>query len=486
MDLKEMFAKYSSGEMAAHSELGTRDESRQTRNFGTRIAKMKTVTGINARALVFKDLVIPFNPFTGKPDDVYGKQTPFRPILLVSQTIEGLKDAMASNPEMKEFWERELGLTLNPGPTTMDEYRAFKAHGYIFPRVTSYSTVTINFNGMRGFPDFNRKYMVDATQLNAEGSYDAADAPVWHKAATFFNAGLKNEVDEVVKALEEQGASKDAISTQRRAIYAKSPVGFVRPTNLLPFLFYPLDVVPAAPDKDNPQAIESCIRYYSYTDKWVVPLKEAMAKNTFDEDIDFFDFTIKTPSSQDRQQNGKVYTDEDANAIYQALVITNTDGRLSLHGGNTSEGTRTVPNSECFAPVIEAAKRYFLYSQEQSSIEGGETFEKIMAASSRFAPITSILGNFLPACNDVYLQSFATSKYFTDRVKQANSEFFTMMNPKNALALAENDEEELEAAAEEQRKGIADLMKEANGTTEGQDDAGLGTVPMSPMDLQME
>ena len=484
MDIKEMFAKYSSGEVAAHSELGTRDENKQTRNFGTRISKMKTVTGINARAMAMKDLVIKFNPFTGKSDETYNAKTPFRPILLVSQTIEGLKDAMASNPEMKTFWEKELGITLNPGPATMEEYLAFKAKGYIFPRVMSYYTVSLNFGGLRGFPDFKVKYTVDPEQLNPEShSYDPETAPVWHKAAVFFNAILKREADDIVKALEDKGANKDAIKDQRSAIYSKAPVSFVRPTNNIPFLFYPLDVIPKAPDPDNPTAIEADIRFYSYTDKWVTALKEAMSKPTFDEDIDFFDFTIKTPSSNDRQMSGKVYTDEDANAIYQAMTITNTDGRMALHTGSTTEGSKTVPNKDVFAPILEAARRYFLYSQEQSSAEGGETFEKIMAASSRFRPITQAMSNFLPACNDAFLATFATSPYFTDDVKKANSEFFTMMNPRNALALAAEDEDELQAAADEQRQGLNELIQEANGG-EGVGELGTSGIDMSDLNLE--
>ena len=329
MDLKEIFAKMNSGEVAAHSELGTRDESKQSRNFGTRIAKMKTVTGINARALVMKDVVIPFNPFTGKADDMYNKVTPFRPILLVSQVLSGLKDAMAENAEMKAFWEKDLNITFAAGAPTMDEYRAFKAAGYIKPRVMSYPTVAMNFSGTHGFPDFKVKYTVDPTQLNEQGTYDYQTAPVWHKAAAFFNSMLKAEADEVVKNLEANGANKEAVQAQRRAVFQKSPVGFVSPSNLIPFLFFPLNEIPKPIEPDHAQELEAYMRYYSFTDKWTVPLKEAMSNPLYDEDMDFFDFTVKTPSSNDRKSNGQVYTDEDANALYQAMSIINTDGRVA-------------------------------------------------------------------------------------------------------------------------------------------------------------
>lgn len=463
MDLKEIFAKLNSGEVAAHSELGTRDESKQSRNFGSRISKMKTVTGINARAMVMKDVVIPFNPFTGKTDEVYTKATPFRPILLVSQVLGGLKEAMASNPDMKAFWEKELGIAISEGAPTMEEYIAFKKAGYVKPRVMSYPTVAMNFNGAHGFPDFKVKYLVDGAELNAEGTYDYQTGPVWHKAAAFFNAMLKKEADEVVKNLEANGANKDAIKTQRGAVYQKAPVSFVAPTNLVPFLFIPLNELPPNVSADNFMDIEKHMRYYSFTDKWITALKEAMTDPVYDEDMDFFDFTIKTPTSQDRQSNGKVYTDEDANAIYQALTITTTDGRVALHSGSTSVNGQSVKNEECFAPLIAAAHRYFIDSQEQSGIEGGKTFEKIMSASSRFRPITQAMDNFLPACNDVFSSVFASTKYFTEDIKRGNSEFYVMMNPQNAVGLAAVDEEELEEAAAAAKKGISDLISEATG-----------------------
>lgn len=475
MDLQEIFKKMNSGEVAAHSELGTRDESKQSRNFGTRISKMKTVTGINARAMVMKDVVIPFNPFTGKADDVYNKKTPFRPILLVSQVLKGLKDAMASDADMKAFWEKELHITFSEGEPTMDEYAAFKNAGYIKPRVMSYPTVAMNFAGLRGFTDFKVKYTVDPTELNEQGTYEYQSAPVWHKAAAFFNSMLKAEADEVVKSLENNGANKEAIQAQRRAVFQKSPVSFVSPSNLIPFLFFPLNAVPKAIDAAHAQELEACMRFYSFTDKWTTALKEAMSNPTYDEDMDFFDFTIKTPSSQDTQSNGKVYTDEDANALYQAMTITNTDGRLALHGGSSVDGSgKPVKNEECFAPIMEAAKAYFLQSQEASATEDGETFEKIMAASSRFRPITQAMDNFLPACNDVFAATFANTKYFTEDIKRGHAEFFTMMNAKNALALSDADDDELEEAAAAQRKGLDDIIKEATGGAQSADAAILG------------
>lgn len=459
-----MFTQMSSGEVKAHSELGTRDESKQVRNFGTRIQKLKTVTGINARILVMKDISIPFNPFTCEEDDNYNAKTPFRPILLASQTLEGIVQYCKQNAEVAKKWERYIKMNLAEDHTLFEVYNAFKGNGYVFPRVMSYSTVAMNFGGKYNFPNFRVKYTVDPTKLNDQGSYDSSNAPIWHKAAIFFNAILRPEADEIKQKMTDEGATQENILKQRSAVFSKSPVGFVGPTNLVPFFYFPLKSdLPDFKVGDN-KAIEASMRFYSFTDKWVVPLKEALENPMYDQDIDYFDFRMRTPSSKETKPDGKVYTDEDFMALYTAMQVTNIDGRIALHGGSTVVDGSQVPNEEYFEEFHKAAADYFIRSQEESSKTGGETFEQIMALSNRFRPVDTILDNFLPACNDVFSSSFATSKHFTEAIKKANSEFLVAMNPSNAVALAEFDEDELEEAAKGQN--IQDLIADVKDASD--------------------
>ena len=485
MDLREMFKKMGSGEMKAHSELGTRDEAKQTRNFGTRIQKMKTVTGINARALVMKDVVVPFNPFTGAADDNYNRKTPFRPILLVSQTIAGIKQACKENPELEKFWREEQGVTfdLSKEEATMEEYNAFKSRGYIKPRVMSYATVAMNFSGNYGFPEFRVKYTVPPEDLNEEGTYDYDSAPVWHMAAVFFNGLLKPEADEKKKKLEAQAQSKETIANERRSIFSKSPVGFVSPSNLIPFFYFPLADVPPTYDPKHPKDVEKAIRFYSYTDKWTVPLNDAFGNPMFDTDMDFFDFNIKTPSSKDTKPSGAVYTDDDSMELYTAMQISNTDGRLALHGGSTIVDGTAKKNEEVYASFVATVKEYFLESQEQSSMEGGETFEKIMAASNRFRPITQAMDNFLEACNDVFNTNFAVSPYCIDSFKKANAKFLTAMNADNAMMLAAADDDELEAEAENQKSSVKEMIEELGGGIKASEDPQALDIGMGGADI---
>lgn len=471
MNISDIFAKVNSGELKMHSELGTRDERRQTRNFGARIAKMKTVTGINHRALVMKDLVIPFNPMTGEADDAYNERTPFRPILLVSQAIQLIKTACAENAELAAKWEVILGGSLDLSDidtATQGEYLLFKHAGFIKPRIMSYSTITGNFNEAAGLPKFACRYTVDPTQLNEEGSYDYDKAPIWHKAAIFFNTILNAEAKDKVSTLEQNGANKETIANTRRSIYSKAPVGFVRPTNLVPFVFIPLDEAPPQLKEDDKAGVEQILRYYSMVDKFQAPIVEIMQKDEMDELIDYYDLTIKTPTSKDTNSSGKVYTDEDAIGIYQAMTIQITDGRKSLATAKFTDPktNKTALWSEHFAATRTALEHYFYNSQLESTKDGGETFEKIMARSNRFRPIDTIMDRFLPACNEIFVSQFANSNYFSEEVKKANSEFFTAMNPDNAFLLADADDDELEEASASMQASIGDIMAEVNQSVE--------------------
>ena len=463
-DLKEIFAKMNSGEVAAHSELGTRDEAKQMKGYGSRIRKLKPVVGIKAHVLIMKDVVIPFNPFTCESDNTYNHKTPFRPILLVSQVLQGIKDMCASNPELAAKWNKALGtdkIDWN-APVCMDDYFAFKARDFIKPRVMSYSTVPISMGGVGGFSEFRQKFTVDPRELDENNNYGFDNAPVWHKGAIFFNSILKPEADAVVAALEKQGANKETISTQRRGVYSKSPIGFVSQTNLMPFLFFPVDEAPKEISAEHFMDIEKNMRYMTKNDdKFGGALDEAMKDNTFDENMDFFDMTLKTPSASQQKSNGQVYTDEDSLELYTAMTVTNTDARLSIWSGKTTVDNKSMDNSELYKSIWDAAAAYFMYSQEQSGKDGGDTFEKLMSQSNGFRPITSIIDKLLPALNQVFLTQFASSKYFTEDIKKANSEFFIAMNPQNAMALADADDEELDDAAKKQAESLAALVADA-------------------------
>ena len=471
MNIQEIFAKIKTGELSAHSELGTRDENKQSRNFGGGLTRLKLSTGIKAHAMPFKDVVLPFNPATGVADNIYNDKTPFRPILLVSQVLEGLKPMIAADPELQAVWQKRLGASAKidwAGPVTHEDYLAFKHAGFIKPRVMSYFTVALNFGGLGGMPEFKTKYTVDPAQLNSTNSYDPETAPLHHKGAVFFNSMIKPEVDAAVALLEKQSATKDQIANQKSTLYSKSPIGFVNSTNLIPFLYFPIDAKPADMDPDRNSDFLKCIRFYGYNaDKWAEAMEEIMKDDSLDELMDVFDFTISTPSAQTVKSNGQVYTDNDSMELYTAMKVTTTDSRRSVVNGNTtlSDGT-SFKNAEIYAPVWEAAKNYFLYSQEQSAVEdgSGDTFEKLMAQSNRFRPIDTVMSKLLSACYEVFKAKFADSKYFTEQVKKANSEFFIAMNPDNALALADADDDELIEAAQEQAASVAALIADSTDT----------------------
>ena len=468
MGLTEIFARMNSGELAAHSEMGTRDENKQAKSFGGRLQQLRTTVDLYAHVLAFKDVVLPFNPFTCEADNIYNAKKPFRPILLVSQVLTGIKEMCAKDADLAKKWNDMLGTDKIDWsvPPTMDDYYIFKNHGYIKPRVMSYSTVTLNFGGRCGMPEHARKYLVDASQLGEGNTYEGDNLP-WHqRGAIFFHSILKQEADAAVAALEAQAAPPDAVKSARSNIMRRAPIGFVNQTNLIPFLYFPINACPDKLDPNDHTGFERNIRWMARNmDKWGNAIEEAMTSAIADEHMDVFDFTLRTPTSKQMKPNKQVYTDKDSLELYQAMTITVTDGRSSVVSGVTDDHGTQYKNSDVYASIWEAAKNYFAYSQEQSGIEGGETFEKIMAMSHRFRPISSVEDKILAASHEVFLSSFSKSPYFTEEIKKANSEFFIAMNPDNALALAAVDDDELEEAAATQKTALADLISESNAAT---------------------
>lgn len=488
MNLTEMFTKMRSGEVSAHSELGTRDEAKQTKTFNIRLGKLRVKTNIKAHALVMKDVVIPFNPFTGEADDTYNAKTPFRPILLVSQTLSQIKAACANDSEMASRWDEILGGNIDwQSPVTMDDYFLFKAKDMIKPRITSYSTVSCDFSGIAGFGNFRTTYTVDPTQLDRDNNYLPGINPLWNQAAVFFFAMIKPELDDVTAMLEKQSASKEQIANQKRTIRSKSPVSFVTQTNLLPFIYLPVDEAPKQFDEKRPIDFEPCIRWIKLNqDKWSSAMDDAKTNNLYDEHMDFYDFTIKTPSSRETKSSGQVYTDDDGLELYQAMTVTNTDSRLSAWTGQSLIDGKPIKNEVLYAPVWEAAARYFEYSQGESFKEDGDTFEKLMAASSRFRPIDSIMDRFLKACNHVFMSRFAGTKYATEEIRMANADFFMAMSPDNALLLASADDEDITAASERQAASLSDILTAAREGGDDEDAVGDGGENLGDLPLETD
>lgn len=459
--IKNIFQQANSGALKMHSSLGTRDESKQVKTFITRISKMSTVCGINARALVMKDIALPFNPFTLEEDDIYNEKNKYRPILLVSQVIEGIKYICKENAELAKGYEELLGGAFSDCPeATIEDYLLFKHKGFIFPRVTSYYVTQINMAGKQGLPEFKVRYTVDERELNEEKNYDYDKAPVHAQLASLFSAICREEWRAVKTILDKNNVTDEEKNSKRADIFSKSPISFVKPFNVLPFFFFPLEEKFPVLKEENFMDIEKSIRFYNKTDKWITAFEEVKNSDALDELIDFYDFTVKTPKSGTPTANGKVLTDEDANAIYQALTITVTDGRCSLAKDSIAKD---------FANAYQAIKNYFMSSQMEEAKTDGMSFEKIMSLSTRCRPIESISDAILPAACEIFNEKFADSEYFTDNIRKQFNDILCQMNPKNAIATAEYDTDELEAAGKEAYTDMQQFMKEVDADDEEED-----------------
>lgn len=455
LELLDLFKKADSGDIALISELGTRDESKQSRKFVPRLEKLKTVCGLNHRVLAMKDLVLPFDPFSVTKTNEFNEKKPFRPILLVSQAIELIKLACIEKPSLADKYETLLGGKFSSGKTaSKEDYFLFKAKGYIKPRIMTYYTVTVNMD-YPGIPSYKSKYTVDPTKLNDDMSYDYEFAPVHHQLAMLFNSILKAEWNEKEQLLKNSGASEEQKIAERRLIFSKSPIGFVTPTNLIPFLFFPLNEEFPTLDSNDYLSLEEYIKFYSFTDKWLQAFSDIDKDNSYDENIDFFDFTLKTPESGSLTAKGKALTDDDPNAIYQALTIQITDGRNAIGSGKIKNKSA----SSAFTPIWNLAKLYFLKSQEAQFNPEEKSFETLMAISTKFKPIEVISDLLLPASLHVFENIFKNSPYFTERVKKANAEILIAMDPTNVALTVNYEQHELNNSKEEQSIDMQSIIK---------------------------
>lgn len=462
MSLQALFEQIKKGDVAVHSELGSRDENKQRRQFIERYAKQKLKLGINDRILLFKDIVFPYN-FTGVSDDNYNKKTPFRPILLPSQTIAMIKKLCSEDEQAKANWRDILGgdFDYSTEEATLKEYYMFKKAGFVKPRIMTYYTVSVNVPEEFGGSKFKQKYTIDGSQLNESGSYDVDNAPEHYLGALYFNSVAREEWQIQKTALEAKSATKEQLTSQRRTVYSKVPISFPQITNLITFFAVPLNEFPKV-SEDKFMEIENYVRFFSYTEKWSTAIEKVYSKDKLDDEIDFFDLTMTTPAEGAVMTDGKVYTDKDVAELYQALTINVTDGRESI---NADDETR-----EAYARFHEVAKKYFEYSQAESFKEDGDTFEKIMAASNRFRPITKIKDKLLPMLGKVYQATFKDSKYNTDKIKAANSIFLSMIDKSTAKELAGYDDDEIEQAQLEQAQSISDIV---NDSREDDDDTNI-------------
>lgn len=460
--LRAFFSNMASGKTKAHSELQTRDEAKQFRTFEKRIQQFKATTGLKSRVLVMKDVAFPFNPFTCEPDEEYNDTNKFRPILLPSQVIAGLKDYCSTHAEIAAKWESILGASMDwSAPVSLDDYYKFKHAGFIFPRINTYFTVMINFNGKFGFPEFATRYLVDPKGLNSDYFYDRENAPVWHQATTMFMSMIRPEIAEMETEAKKNGASKETIAVRKREIRSKCPVGVVTPTNVMGVIYLPFDTPVRDINTDNYKEFEPFMRWMKYNpEKWNTALSEVKKNDSLDDLIDYYDFTLSTPDSTTKTSKGTLFTDKDHLELFQAMVIQVTDGRNSLITGKSSIDGKLIDNKDLYSPVLEAANKYFIRSQEQSALPDGDTFEKVMALSVNFRPIESVAERIPEASNAVFLAQFANTKYFTEDIKMANKEFFSLMNSDMALELAAHDDDVLDAAAAAQAEKISSVLQD--------------------------
>lgn len=224
------------------SAYNLRNEDAQQKARVASIPKLKKEKKKKSKLLVVMELAIPFNPTTGKADDMYNPGRKFRPQLSATTVALMLKKEAANNEDVKNAFMTKAGVDnwdlSNVDVLTADDEAIFKK--YRVPSVYSFPIVHVDVPLMTG--DYGRDYIINV-QRDALTNQVIGEKPLAIKANEFF----RDIAYEEYKKFQDDIASGrlDLTDKQKkdksREIWGNLPVSDDHPVNYLVAVEVPLD-----------------------------------------------------------------------------------------------------------------------------------------------------------------------------------------------------------------------------------------------------
>lgn len=231
--LEEFERALQEGKKPGVSQYQMRDENAQTVSRKS-IKKLKRELGKRAKLCIFKEIAIPWNPFTGKEDDTYNQNSKFRPTTSVTSTIRLLKEMAEKYPDGKAALAKYAGLKPEEWDTSdsdvITENDRVVVAPHIFPRIFTLQAAKIDIPAMTGA--YGREYKVKVDTDPLTGEY-VGEVPLIIKVNQFMRAMAYEAMQEYNKRIESgeinptDKEKKEAI----RAIFEKVVVQEPRPSN---------------------------------------------------------------------------------------------------------------------------------------------------------------------------------------------------------------------------------------------------------------
>lgn len=219
-----------------------RDESAQTKTKVKRIASLKKEPKKKSKLLFITDLAIPFNPATGKEDEVYNKINKCRPIMATETAMLMYKKLSAENEATKKAFMVRAGVDnwdlSNINTITEEDKVIFNRYRY--PMIFTLNACNVNIPSFTG-NKFGRDYKVDVVRDKATGSL-VGEMPVTLKLNKFLGDLVRVEVEELEAKLK-SGELDLNDEDKKKAIgklYNGVVVGSDRPVNYALALEIPL------------------------------------------------------------------------------------------------------------------------------------------------------------------------------------------------------------------------------------------------------
>ncbi|GAA0101657.1 hypothetical protein UT300012_23720 [Paraclostridium bifermentans] len=157
--------------MSSIMECGTdtistfRDESAQEKVRMKRIPKLKKEPKKKSKILIVTELAIPFNPATGKEDDVYNRVSKCRPVMATETAMVLYKKMASENPDVKKAFMQRSGLKdwdlSNVTELTAEDKQVFNKFRY--PVVYTLNTCKVNIPNVTR-SKFGKDYKVDVNR----------------------------------------------------------------------------------------------------------------------------------------------------------------------------------------------------------------------------------------------------------------------------------------------------------------------------------
>lgn len=380
------------------SRFNLRNENEQVKSRVASIARLKKEKKKKAKLLVVMELAIPFNPTTGKADDIYNADKKFRPQMSATSVALMLKQEASVNEAVKEAFMNRAGVDSwdlsQPEVLTNADKIIFSK--YRVPSVYTFPVVNINIPVMT--KDFGRDYLIKVTR-DPMTNQIVGDKPLAIRANEFFRDIAYEEYSE----LQDKIASGEVSYTEKQRkelaskIFGSVPVSDDHPVNFIIAMEMPLDnryglSETYSKDEFDTAALKKSLVQFKRSKKIDESIKKYVSGEwaKFDKHFDFIEIDMACP----------------------------TEGETPMEIGKDTEYEKptTTLDETNYNDLIEGVFREYLDAEAD--------LETIMINSVRIASYDDTVESQL--CSSLGTMVDSDNKYITKAVIERHREFITI------------------------------------------------------------